>query len=202
MENAESTLANHSEWDSDSGKAWDARPAIRSEEWAQVPGALDYTSVVLDEVLVERLVWQRGTDKLPLQLAGTRLPLGSGHIWFRFWFPAQGQLVEKYFDAQGQCLGMKIEICAALQIEGGVWTTPNLFLGVWIAPDGSVSVIKESAFEDAVAKERLSTAEAQEAEREIRRLTAGVARGRFPPPLVRNWQIDLEQVSKSVGDRN
>ena len=41
----------------------------------------------------------------------------------------------------------------------------------------------------------LSSEQADLAEAHLRELTAAIARGRFPPPLVRNWQLDLSRIA-------
>jgi predicted RNA-binding protein associated with RNAse of E/G family len=76
--------------------------------------------------------------------------------------------------------------------------TTDLILNIWIAPDGHVIVHDEVAFELAIASGRLAPAQAQYAEHQVRRLTAAIARGRFPPPLVRNWQLDRTRIAPQV----
>jgi predicted RNA-binding protein associated with RNAse of E/G family len=78
------------------------------------------------------------------------------------------------------------------------WTTNDLLLDIWISPDGRVTVRNETAFEAAVADGSLSIDEASWAEEHVRRLTAAIAQRRFPPPLVRNWQVDLRRIQEAL----
>ncbi len=57
----------------------------------------------------------------------------------------------------------------------------------------------EAAFEQAVRQETLAEAEARYAEKHFRALTAAIAKDRFPPPLVRNWQVDLRRIPAQAG---
>ncbi len=63
---------------------------------------------------------------------------------------------------------------------------------------GRVTVHGEEEFERSVLLGELSPELAQRAEAHLRELTAAIARGRFPPPLVRNWRIDLSRIREAA----
>ena len=66
-------------------------------------------------------------------------------------------------------------------------------------PDGRVTLSGESGFDLAAQQGHLSHQEVEYAEEHVRRLTAGIAQGRFPPPIVRRWQVDPSRIH-SMGE--
>lgn len=160
--------------------------------WA---GCLDYRDIMLGDVLVERLVWDRDA---PSKRIGQVAISGPGFIWFRFWLPDQKQIVEKYFDATGAWVGTQVDLCAPFQPQRVGWAAKDLFLDLWISPSGRVTVRNEDVFDGAVTGGMLSEAESGLAERHIRELTAAIAKRRFPPALVRNWQVDLQVLRETL----
>ena len=59
------------------------------------------------------------------------------------------------------------------------------------------AALDEGVYEAAVKSGALSPGESERAEQQIRRLTGAIARGRFPPPLVRNWQVDMRRIQEA-----
>lgn len=170
-------------------------PVIRSGDWARWQAVRDYRSVYLGQVLVERLVWNHDPgDVRPKRRELAR----EGYVWFRFWLFDHGQVIERYYDSQGRLLGTHLDLCTPPKREGELWYATGLLLEIWIAPDGQVVVRNEPAFERAQRQGLLTAADAIQADRRCRELTAAIAKGRFPPALVRNWQVDLEQLRRSM----
>ncbi|MCB9130728.1 MAG: DUF402 domain-containing protein [Anaerolineales bacterium] len=164
---------------------------IESGDWQAQPGVADYFAGLVDDVLIERVIWGDGWDTL--ERTGRQLA-GYGFIWYRFWVWRDDQLVERYYDRGGTLLGTQIDLCTPMEIEERQWRTHDLVLDIWIAPDGRVTVTNEAAFEAAVVQGELSREEADWAEAHVRRLTAAIAQGRFPPAMVRNWQVDIKRI--------
>ena len=107
---------------------------IRSGEWQGLPGVADYLAGLIDDVLIERVGWSqagRGDGG-----HGGRVLTGPGHIWYRFWLWRDDQVVERYFDAQGQALGTQVDLCMPLQVGEREWTARDLLLDIWISPQG------------------------------------------------------------------
>lgn len=169
---------------------------IRSGEWQGLPGVADYLAGLIDDVLIERAVWSQAAAKT--SAAGGRVLAGPGHIWYRFWLWRDDQVVERYFDARGQALGTQVDLCMPLQISEREWTARDLLLDIWISPQGQVTVSNEVAFEAAVGDGQLSEEEAHWAEEHVRRLTGAIAQRRFPPAMVRNWQVDLRRIEEAL----
>ncbi|MEI2689002.1 MAG: DUF402 domain-containing protein [Anaerolineae bacterium] len=169
-------------------------PAITSGDWQNLPGVIDYLAGLIDDVLIERAIWGASPDATD----NGRALAGRGHIWYRFWLWRDDQVVERYFDAQGLALGTQVDLCMPLQISEHEWTARDLLLDIWISPEGRVTVGNEAAFEDAVRHGQLTEEEARWAEEHVRRLTGAIAQRRFPPAMVRNWQVDLRRIQDTL----
>jgi predicted RNA-binding protein associated with RNAse of E/G family len=168
---------------------------ISSGDWKALPGVADYLAGLIDDVLIERAVWGQPDST---GAAAGRVQAGPGHIWYRFWLWRDDQVVERYFDAQGQALGTQVDLCMPLQIEERQWTARDLLLDIWISPQGQVTVGNETAFDAAVRGGQISPEEAIWAEEHVRRLTGAIAQRRFPPAMVRNWQVDLRRIQEAL----
>lgn len=168
---------------------------IRSGDWKTQPGLADYLVGLLDDLLVERAIWGEGAQA---STAGGRVQAQPGQIWYRFWLWRDDQVVERYFDADGQPLGTQIDLCMPIQASEQVWRARDLLLDIWLAPDGRVTVANEAAYDAAVAAGQLSMDEARWAEAHVRRLTGAIAQRRFPPAMVRNWQVDLRRIKEAL----
>lgn len=167
---------------------------IRSGEWQSLPGVADYLAGLIDDVLIERAIWAA-----PPEVTGNgRAPAGRGHIWYRFWLWRDDQVVERYFDAEAKPLGTQVDLCMPVQIGEREWTARDLLLDIWISPEGRVTVSNEAAFEAAVSDGQLTEEEARWAEEHVRRLTGAIAQHRFPPAMVRNWQVDLRRIREAL----
>lgn len=157
--------------------------------WQNHPEMVGYRAEWLSSLLVERANWR--DDSFPRSFGDTQIA-GPGFVWFRFWLPEQDHVVEKYFDASGRAVGIYVPVTEGLQRQGDVWRTVELVLAVWIQPGGRVSVLREDDFDQAVAQEILTPVAVEHAERRIRELTTAVAQEQFPPPIVRNFEINVE----------
>jgi predicted RNA-binding protein associated with RNAse of E/G family len=85
-----------------------------------------------------------------------------------------------------------------LQVGETEWTARDLLLNIWISPQGQVTVSNEAAFEAAVSSGQLTEEEARWAEEHVRRLTGAISQRRFPPAMVRNWQVDLRRIQEAL----
>jgi predicted RNA-binding protein associated with RNAse of E/G family len=161
-------------------------PPLISGMWRSAPHMGDYRTEWLQEMLVERVTW--GEEAPTVQLRGVTVA-APGHIWFRFWLPEQQQVVEKYFDAKRQPLGLYVPLCAPLQRQGEGYSTTSLLLALWLDLSGRVMMMHEDEFESAAASGRMTPDQAELAETNIRLLTGGVAQATFPPAMVRNFAL-------------
>lgn len=160
---------------------------IYSGEWRDHPQVANYRAEWLSGLLVERVRWQEEVD--PILLEGIQIRQPSG-VWFRFWLPEPRQVVEKYFNTAGETIGIYMPVSDPIQLQSEQYTTTHLFLGLWLAPSGRLTVVGEDAFEDAIEQEQLSEEQIRWAEARIREITADIHQDRLPPPLIRNFSIE------------
>jgi hypothetical protein len=126
---------------------------------------------------------------MPRTFAGV-VVADAGFVWYRFWLQRERQVVERYYGPRGSLVGTRIDLCTPIVWDETGCSAIDLILGIWIDASGRVTVHNEGEFEAAVASGILDSHLAHLAETRLRALTAGIVRRRFPPPLVRNWQID------------
>jgi predicted RNA-binding protein associated with RNAse of E/G family len=174
------------------GHTNDARAQIRSGHFGDPVATYGYRFERLGEVFVERIIWAE--LPAPRRLAGV-VVADAGYVWFRYWLLPEGQVVERYFTSGGVPIGTQIDLCAPIAWDDTGCSALDLLLDIWIDAGGRVTVHNEDRFEKAVVWGALSSAHADLAEAHLRELTAAIARGRFPPPLVRNWQLDLSRIA-------
>jgi predicted RNA-binding protein associated with RNAse of E/G family len=170
---------------------------IRSGAFDDALAIRDYRFERLGDVYVERVIW--GSLVSPLRRAGV-VVAGPGYVWFRFWMLSYSQVVERYYSVSGQPLGTQIDVCMPPVCDDRGYLARDLHLDIWIAPEGHVTLYGESSFDQAVRQGQLSPEEAAYAEEHVRRLTTAIAQGRFPPPIVRRWQVDASRIQNIVAD--
>ncbi len=163
--------------------------SVQSGEWRDQPTILNYRAEWLSNLLVERATWR--ADAKSVLLDGMQIG-GSGATWFRFWLPEPQQIIDKYFDGDGQPVGIYMPIVDPFQFDGEEYNTVHLILGLWLASSGHMTVIGEPEFDAASRLGMLSERQVDWAESRIREVTAEVSRSRLPPPLIRNFMIDKE----------
>ncbi len=171
---------------------------IRSGEFGDPGKVNDYRAEGIGDVLIERVIWGEGTSHRRYG----HLLAAPGYIWFRFWLPRLDQVVERYYRSDGTLIGSQIDICMPVICDSYGCHTRDLILDLWLDPDGRVTLHNEGAFEEAAREGTLSEEEVAHAEQHLRELTAGIAQTRFPPPLVRNWQIDQRRIRIADGSEN
>ncbi len=165
---------------------------IRSGQLGDPAATYGYRLERLGDVIVERVIWAE--LPAPRRLAGVVVADG-GYIWYRFWLLPADQVVERYFASDGVPVGTQIDLCAPIVWDDAGCSAIDLVLDIWIDSGGRVTIHNEDAFEEGVILGALSGEQAEHAEAHLRELTASIARGRFPPPLVRNWQLDLSRIA-------
>ncbi|MEZ4662112.1 MAG: hypothetical protein R2911_31560 [Caldilineaceae bacterium] len=167
---------------------------IESGEWQLHSHMGDYRAEWPGHMLVERATWQESAPLQHLQIQGVEPTLiaAPGYVWFRFWLPEDEQIVERYFDVDGNAVGAYIPICMSPHQDGNVYSAVRLGLALWIGQDGRVTVLNEDEFDAGVKSGAITPVQAEQAELRIRALTTAIAQRRFPPALVRNFTIYLD----------
>lgn len=160
--------------------------------WRDEAHMVDYRLERLRDILVERATW---SDSAPRREIRETVVADSGYIWFRFWMLRDETVVEKYFRDDGSAIGTYALVCLPFSgSEYGLRTT-ELTLAVWIDEDGRVMVLRESQFESDVTNGLISSEQAIIAEERIRKMTMEISQKLYPPAIVRNFELNLEQLS-------
>lgn len=126
----------------------------------------------------------------PIRIEGeTVLDRGYEAVWF-LWKGAAYDLARVY-RSDGVFTGYYADALEPVYWEG---TDPqtlepivDLFLDIWITPEGRTTVLDEDELEAAVGSGVLSPARAGAARATIKRLQGAVVDGTFPPPEVRAY---------------
>ena len=123
---------------------------------------------------------------------------GSDVVWFTF--PGAWHDVGRFHTASGRFTGFYANILTPPRMEGRTWWTTDLFLDVWQTPDGSVELLDEHEYEEAVARGRIDAETAARAREEADRLLRLAADGAWPPPVVQEWTLERARAAReSVG---
>jgi len=127
----------------------------------------------------------------PLEYLGEIvLDAGYGMVWFLF--KDQPFDVARVYHPDGTLTGYYTDILAPVRWEGSDPTTlepiVDLFLDLWIAPDGRYIVLDEDEFEDAVRLGNLTREQVDHARSVLRELIEAIERGEFPPPVVKEFR--------------
>ncbi len=151
------------------------------------------------EIFSQHLVWDDPEVKVtlatdltfdpPIEIDGhVALETGSSAVWFTF--PGRWHDIGLFHRADGRFVGTYANVLTPPDIHAdGTWHTTDLFLDLWIGPDGRLQVLDLDQFAEAVAQGWLDGDTRKAAEAEVTRLTAGFNEGAWPPPVVAEWSL-------------
>ncbi len=116
---------------------------------------------------------------------------GCWAVWFLF----QGRPFDigRVYRPNGTWTGYYVDILEPVRWEGSDPTTLepiiDLFLDLWIAPDGRHLVLDEDEFEEAIGLGNLKREQIDHARRVLRELIQATERGDFPPAVVKEFRL-------------
>lgn len=111
------------------------------------------------------------------------------------WFVYKGRPydVGRFYRPDGTWTGYYADILEPVHWEGSDPRTlqpiVDLFLDLWIAPDGTHLVLDEDEFEEAITKHYLSPEQITHARSTLHDLLEMTAEGTFPPEEVKAFQL-------------
>lgn len=150
----------------------------------------DRLAIIETRILEEtsNLVVMQHTIKTskPLEVNGIKvLDDGYNAVWFVY----QGEHhdIGVISDPTGNFTGYYCDAILPVISRNGIYDITDLFLDLWISPDGQTTVLDEDEFFDAKSKGWISDDEARIAWEEICRMIRGVREGNFPPDHVRRY---------------
>lgn len=115
---------------------------------------------------------------------------GYQAMWFLF--KGQPYDVGCFYRPDGTWTGYYSDVLEPVRWTGSDPKTlgplVDLFLDLWIAPDGGYVILDEDEFAEAIEAGRLTDDQITHARRVIGELTDATARGAFPPQVVKDYR--------------
>lgn len=125
----------------------------------------------------------------PMRIGGdVVLERGSDIVWFTF--PGAWHDIGRFHRTDGTFTGIYANILTPPALDGLDWDTTDLFLDVWVTPDGAVSLLDEDELDEALGREWIEAATAARARAEGERLVEEARAGEWPPPVVGAWTLE------------
>ena len=126
---------------------------------------------------------------LPMMIDGrVVLEPGSAVVWFTF--PGAWHDIGSFHREDGTFTGFYANVITPPKIEKHVWYTTDLYLDVWMNPDGTAKLLDEDEFQGAISQRLIDQPTADRARAEAGRLLDEARRGAWPPPIVREWTLE------------
>lgn len=141
----------------------------------------------------ERIVLaDRAHPSKPLRLGGEEV---MGHGYWMVWFLYKGQPwdIARFYRPDGTWTGYYVDVLETVRWEGANPATlqplVDLFLDVWIAPDGNTLVLDEDEFQAAISGGVVTASQQEHARTVLSDLLARIQEGSFPPVDVRRFAL-------------
>jgi uncharacterized protein len=159
----------------------------------ELPGVLRQVSaarlVIESPIIVER----------PQRVLG-RVIADSGFLAIWFLYRNRWYDVGKFYDRQRNLVGYYCDIIKPLnkllRTPGKTSRVTDLFLDLWITPEGEYVVLDQDEFEAALDHGYLSKNVADQARKQMGSLIQKVRAGRFPPLAAQEVELSTERTSK------
>jgi len=159
------------------------------------------------EVFIQRLLLDSPEVKItlaeavpfdpPIEILGkVALEAGSDAVWFTF--PGRWHDIGRFHKANDVFTGIYANILTPPLIRpNGEWETTDLFLDVWVDPEGHLSVLDLDQLSEAEANGWLPPDQAERARDEVEWIKKEFDAGRWPPPVVEEWTLERARQSFS-----
>jgi predicted RNA-binding protein associated with RNAse of E/G family len=112
---------------------------------------------------------------------------GSPVVWFTF--PDAWHDVGRFHRLDGRFTGLYANVLTPVRIHGDSWTTTDLFLDVFVTPEGAVHVLDRDELDHAEGRGWIDAALAGRARAEADTLVRAVRQGDWPPAAVHDWTL-------------
>jgi len=124
----------------------------------------------------------------PLEVNGRKvIDDGYGAVWFIY--RGTHHDIGVISDRAGDFTGYYCDAILPIVSRDGIYEITDLFLDLWISPDGRTIVLDEDEFADAISRGWITGEEARIAREEVDRMALGVREGTFPPKRVRDYVL-------------
>ena len=170
-------------------------------QYRRLPGGVRQFQGVLRAETSSRLVIEQ---RLPVRKSRRhfgRVAVGKGYLAEWIIFRERWYDVGKFYDSKSRLTGYYCDIIRPVaRLLSNVTRTSiitDLFLDLWITPDGEYVVLDEDELDRALMKHVISSSLAGRARRELQFLVQLTKSGRFPPASIRKIQ-PLSEVSATL----
>ena len=114
--------------------------------------------------------------------------IADGYRAMWFLFKDRPYDIGRFYNLDGRWVGYYVDVLESVRWQGAEAETLepliDLFLDLWIAPDGSYEVLDEDEFEEALHLGHISAAQGAHARRVLDDIVDGVRSGTFLPDMV------------------
>ena len=122
---------------------------------------------------------------------------GSPVVWFTY--PGRRYDAGRFHRADGTFTGVYANLLTPVQMNGSEWETTDLCLDVWAGADGTVEILDEDEFAEAVQRGWIDSPTAEATQVQAEALAADARQGTWPPAHIHHWTLErvwttLEQV--------
>ena len=169
-----------------------ALPREVTIRYRRLPDRLGHFEGLLREESAKRLVIeQRLRIRNPRRKFG-RVVVANGYIAVWFIFRRKWYDVGKFYDRNGKFTGYYCDIirpvARLLSSPSKTSIITDLFLDLWINPDGRCVVLDEDQLKRAITKRAISASLAMKARMELEALIRSTKAGYFPQQTIRRFQ--------------
>ena len=108
-------------------------------------------------------------------------------VWFVFadlWYD-----IGKIYNLDNQFTGYYCDIIRPMKRTETHFEITDLFLDLWVSPDGSYQIQDEDEFEAAIQNNWIQTDLANQARTALQNLISEIESGVFPPEIVFRWEL-------------
>jgi predicted RNA-binding protein associated with RNAse of E/G family len=136
------------------------------------------------------VVAQTAYPSKPVNYGGEEvLAAGYEAVWFLF--KDEPFDVGRIYRPDGSWTGYYADVLEPVRWEGSAPETlepiVDLFLDLWVAPDGGYAVLDEDELDAASAQGDVTEVQVRFARETLQRLISATREGRFPPPIVKDY---------------
>ncbi len=150
---------------------------LTQADWETDRDTIEYNCVETRRMLIEKSSFSSSS----MGMSGTRM---------RFWLTDVNHVVEKYFGPNLAPVGWFMPVCEEFTNVDRRLQACTLYLGMVANRTRKLVVTGERPLERAVAEQRLTRQAADRYQERLRQLRRDCLSGRFPPAIVRNFELD------------
>lgn len=132
----------------------------------------------------------------PLEVGGRAvLEPRAPVVWFTY--PGRWYDIGRFHLENGDFTGFYANVLTPVEMDGPVWHTTDLCLDLWMGADGTIEVLDERDFAEAVEAGWIDVSAATAARETVETLALLAGQGGWPPEHALEWT--LERVRDAVG---